>query len=260
MPVAASDPFVLLYTSGTTAAPKGVPHPYQTYLSNFRLAARELGIGPHDVLLCAAPFTHLYGLSALSVALCAGATAVLLPTYTPQEFADLLVHERPSVVYAGPAHIASCLGSALLDGKDCSSVRLVVLSGAAVPPDLAQALEAKLGGGKVLQLWGMTELQAGAYGRPGDAPTERVGAAGRAAPATSFGWCAMTASLPPRAWWVSSRCAAHRSSPATSTIPGRPRRRSPPTAGSAPATSRRSTRPATCALPDGRRRSSTAAA
>jgi len=180
--VAASDPFVLLYTSGTTAAPKGVPHPYQTYLSNFRLAARELGIAPHDVVLCAAPFTHLYGLSALSVALCAGATAVLLPAYTPQEFAELIVRERPSVVYAGPAHIASCLGSGLLDGKDCSSVRLVVLSGAAVPAELAQGLEARLGGGKVLQLWGMTELQAGAYGRPGDAPGDRIGSAGRAAP------------------------------------------------------------------------------
>jgi len=182
VPLAAGDPFVLLYTSGTTAAPKGVPHPYLTYLSNFRLAAQELGIGREDVLLCAAPFTHLYGLSALSVALCAGATGVLLPTYTPQEFADLLVRERPTVVYAGPAHVASCLASGLLDGKDCSSVRLVVLSGAAVPRELAQGFESRLGGGKVLLLWGMTELQAGAYGRLGDAPDVRLGSAGRAAP------------------------------------------------------------------------------
>jgi cyclohexanecarboxylate-CoA ligase/acyl-CoA synthetase len=182
VPLAASDPFVLLYTSGTTAAPKGVPHPYHTFLSNFRLAAQELGVGPQDALLCAAPFTHLYGLSAVSVALCAGAGVVLLPTYSPQEFADLLERERPTVVYAGPAHVANCLGSGLLDGKDCSSVRFVVLSGAAVPPELARGLEAKLGGGKVLQLWGMTELQAGAYARLADSTDDRIGSSGRAAP------------------------------------------------------------------------------
>jgi len=182
VPLAAGDPFVLLYTSGTTAAPKGVPHPYLTFLSNFRLAAQELGVGPQDVLLCAAPFTHLYGLSALSVALCVGATVVLLPTYTPQQFAELLVRERPTVVYAGPAHVANCLGSGLLDGKDCSSVRFVVLSGAAVASALARELEAKLGGGKVLQLWGMTELQAGAYGRLDDTLEDRIGSSGRAAP------------------------------------------------------------------------------
>ncbi|MCC6609179.1 MAG: AMP-binding protein [Burkholderiales bacterium] len=180
--VAAADPFVLLYTSGTTAAPKGVPHPYHTYLANFRLAAAELGVEPGDVVLCAAPFTHLYGLSALSVTLCAGATALLLPAYTPGEFTELVVRERPTVVYAGPAHVANCLARGLFDGKDCSSVRFVVLSGAPVSRDLAHGLESKLGGGKVLQLWGMTELQAGAYGRLTDAAEARVGSAGRAAP------------------------------------------------------------------------------
>src|SRR5688572_4665575 len=37
----AADPFLLLYTSGTTAAPKGVVHPYRTMLGNARLGARE---------------------------------------------------------------------------------------------------------------------------------------------------------------------------------------------------------------------------
>ena len=48
-PVAA-DPFLLLYTSGTTAAPKGVPHNYHTMLSNARLGAPEHRLGasrPH---------------------------------------------------------------------------------------------------------------------------------------------------------------------------------------------------------------------
>ena len=180
--VSAADPFVLLYTSGTTAAPKGVPHPSLTYLANFRLAAQELGVDSTDRVLCVAPFTHLYGLSALSVALCAGATSILLPAFTPRDLAELLRHTSPSVIYAGPAHVAACLNAGLLAGQDLSAVRFVILSGAAVAPDLAEAIEAALGGGKVLQLWGMTELQAGAFTRLNDDRDARMRTAGRPAP------------------------------------------------------------------------------
>jgi len=180
--ISATDPFLLLYTSGTTAAPKGVPHPSCTFLANFRLAAQELAVTSADKVLCAAPFTHLYGLSALSVALCAGATSILLPAFTPQALADDLLRERPSVVYAGPAHMAGCLNAGLLAGKDLSAVRFVILSGAAVSPELATSIESAFGSGKVLQLWGMTELQAGAFTRLGDAREVRLQSAGRPAP------------------------------------------------------------------------------
>jgi cyclohexanecarboxylate-CoA ligase/acyl-CoA synthetase len=180
--VTAADPFVLLYTSGTTAAPKGVPHPSCTYLANFRLVAQELAVSAADSVLCAAPFTHLYGLSALSVALCGGATSVLLPAFAPQAFADALRRARPSVVYAGPAHMAGCLNAGLLAGMDLSSVRFAILSGAAVSPELATTIEAALGRGKVLQLWGMTELQGGAFSRPDDSSDVRTRTAGRPAP------------------------------------------------------------------------------
>jgi cyclohexanecarboxylate-CoA ligase len=178
--VVAADPFVLLYTSGTTAAPKGVPHPSHTYLANFRLVAEELAITSADAVLCAAPFTHLYGLSALSVALNGGATSILLPAFTPQEFADVLQRTQPSVIYAGPAHMAGCLNAGLITTRDLSCVRCVLLSGAAVSPELATAIESALGAGEVLQLWGMTELQAGAFTRPGDSREVRTHTAGRA--------------------------------------------------------------------------------
>src|SRR3990167_850413 len=42
------DPFLLLYTSGTTASPKGVPHPYRTMLGNARLGTAEHGLSSQD--------------------------------------------------------------------------------------------------------------------------------------------------------------------------------------------------------------------
>jgi cyclohexanecarboxylate-CoA ligase len=84
---AAADPYLLLYTSGTTAEPKGVMHAYRTMLGNGRLGAAEHGLSARDRILCAAPLSHLYGLYSLHCAWAVGAATVLLPAFTPAELA-----------------------------------------------------------------------------------------------------------------------------------------------------------------------------
>ena len=48
----ADDPFLLLYTSGTTSSPKAVSVSFNHYLSNARLCAAEYGLRPDDRILC----------------------------------------------------------------------------------------------------------------------------------------------------------------------------------------------------------------
>jgi cyclohexanecarboxylate-CoA ligase/acyl-CoA synthetase len=184
--LAGADAFLLLYTSGTTSAPKGVPHAYQNFLANSRLSASELSVGPDDVLLSAAPFTHLYGLFTFNMALATGATTLLLPAFSPPDLARLMHEARPTLAFTAPAHIAACLGQKLFDGRDLSSLRYVQISGSTVPPALARAFEPLLRGGKVMQLWGMTELQAGAFTRLADTEPVRVETTGRPSPGTEL--------------------------------------------------------------------------
>jgi cyclohexanecarboxylate-CoA ligase len=186
VPISAEDRFLLLYTSGTTSAPKGAPHAYRGFLSNASGSANDLSVMPEDVLLSAAPFTHLYGLFTVNMALATGASMLLLPAFSPPEFANLLHSGRPTLAFAAPAHIAACLGAGLFDGKDLSALRYVQLSGSAVPPALGRAFEPLLKGGKVMQLWGMTELQAGAFTRLDDAEAVRVETTGRPSPGTEL--------------------------------------------------------------------------
>ena len=182
-PVAA-DPFLLLYTSGTSAGPKGVPLAYQGILGNARLGAPEHGITNADRILSAAPFGHLYALYSFHLALATGATTVLLPAFTPPDLARILEAESVTVLFAAPAHVAACLGAGLLDAGALARVRLAVLSGSAVAPSVAKGLQEPMADGHVTQLWGMTETQAGLYTRPGD-PIETVaGSAGRPSPGT----------------------------------------------------------------------------
>jgi cyclohexanecarboxylate-CoA ligase/acyl-CoA synthetase len=182
----ATDPFLLLYTSGTTSAPKAVSVTFNHFLSNARMCAQELGISGQDRPLCLAPYTHLYGLYALELGFSVGAAACLLPMFTPLDFIDVLKRTKPTVLIAGPAHIAACMQQNLFDGVDLASIRFAVLSGTTVPTWLSRAFEAMLPNGKVLQAWGMTELQFGACSRTSDSADIRFGTIGRATPGTQL--------------------------------------------------------------------------
>ena len=182
-PVAA-DPFVLLYTSGTTASPKGVPHSYHTLLSNARLSVPEHGLQASDRILSAAPFTHLFGLYALFCGASCGAASVLLPAFTPADLSTSIQNHKPSALWTAPAHIAAVRAQGLFDKHDWSSLRLAIMSGSACPPQLVRDFSEKLKNCAVTQLWGMTETQGALYTRPGDAPEVHCTSAGRPSPGT----------------------------------------------------------------------------
>ena len=181
-PPVASDPCLLLYTSGTTSSPKGVPLSYHNLLSNARLSAPELELSGDGAHLSAAPFSHLYGLYSVHLALAVGASNVLLPSFKPPELIACVEEARPTALWAAPAHIAACAGADLWSGRDLSSLQLVILSGSACPPALVDSLVDLLPSARVSQLWGMTELQAGLFTRPSDELSVAARSAGRPPP------------------------------------------------------------------------------
>lgn len=183
-PQQADLPFVLLYTSGTTADPKGVIHKYDSFLGNAIVAAQELGVSESDRILSLAAFSHLYGLFTLNMTLAVGGTVILLPAFSPPAFKDVLTSLAPTCVFAAPAHFIASTKDSFVGSDELSTVRVVCFSGATVPVKLATEVDAMLPNGKVIQLWGMTELQAGTYGRPSDAQSARLESAGRTAPGT----------------------------------------------------------------------------
>ncbi|MEQ8346403.1 MAG: AMP-binding protein [Sneathiellaceae bacterium] len=177
-----ADPLLLLYTSGTTAEPKAVPLTAHMMLGNARLGAAEHGFTAQERVLSLAPFGHLFGLYSFHLALYTGATNVLLPEFSPPGFVAAIAAQRPTALFAAPAHIAACLGGGFLEGQDLSCLRLAILSGAQVSPAIAEGLAARMTAGSVSQLWGMTEMQAGTYTRPGDPLAIAAATAGRPSP------------------------------------------------------------------------------
>ena len=135
-PPVGSDPFLLLYTSGTTANPKGVPLTYQNMLGHARMCAPEFGMTADDRILSAAPLSHLYGLYNYHCALYVGAAVVLLPAFSPPDMAKLVQATQPTAIFMGPAHAAAYRDTDLLSKHDFSSVKYTVFSGAYSSPDV----------------------------------------------------------------------------------------------------------------------------
>lgn len=177
-----SDPFLLLFTSGTSASPKAVPLTYEMILGNARFGVNEHGLSNGDKVLSVAPFTHLLGLYAFHLTTRVAGVHVMFPAFTPADLAAAIGQQRPAVLVCAPAHLIGLMVNGLLETTDLSSIRLIITAGSALSPDVAKAVSAKLPSGFLTNLWGMTELQAGIYTRPTDSFEIATTTSGRAAP------------------------------------------------------------------------------
>lgn len=178
------DPFLLLFTSGTTASPKAALHTHNMRMGNARFVAEEIGFTADDRVLSIARFSHMWGLMCYWVALWAGAAHVLLEGFSPASFAAAAARGRATIAIGAPPH-AAALATPELARTDLASLRLFMLSGSVCPPTLARALRTTLGV-TPLMLWGMTETAAGCYTRPDDPPEIVEETVGRAS-----GGCAL---------------------------------------------------------------------
>ncbi|CAB3753521.1 O-succinylbenzoate--CoA ligase [Burkholderia sp. MSh2] len=99
----ASDVAAVIFTSGTTGAPKGVMMTHRGVLHFARVSAESRALGPDDRVYAYAPMTHIFGLGTVLLAsLHAGAALEMRPQFEPAELFDALAHRRVSQVQGPP--------------------------------------------------------------------------------------------------------------------------------------------------------------
>ncbi|NJP77195.1 AMP-binding protein, partial [Streptomyces sp. AA8] len=178
--VTAEQPFALLPSSGTTSErPKLCMHSHATLLSNAATVALDGGARADDTIVSAGPFTHLFGLLSVHLALLTGSRQALLPHWDAPAFRTLADRTGANVLFAVPAQLRD-LTAALRDEPATGHPRLreIRTGGTAVPGPLVTGLR-RLTGASVIVQWGMSELGAGTVTRPGDPPDVAVDSIGR---------------------------------------------------------------------------------
>lgn len=137
-PPPVDSPVLILYTSGTTARPKGVTHTLRTQMAS---AETMLGLGLDDstVAAIAVPMMHTSGLNVLLLpTLITGGSVVLLPTFDPAGLLDLLESRRCTFTFALPAGMQFVAAEQERRPRDLSSMRNWLSGGDSVPVGLQQ--------------------------------------------------------------------------------------------------------------------------
>lgn len=93
---------VILYTSGTTADPKGVVLTHSNLLAERDAASAAVNVSEQDIVLAVLPLFHALALANLPLTLAAGARLVLLETPTSAELVRALSERRVTICACSP--------------------------------------------------------------------------------------------------------------------------------------------------------------
>lgn len=119
-----SDLLTVVYTSGTTSAPKGVVHTHAALLGHQRNLNEIRGLTAQDKLFCNSPFFWIGGFAfALLATVVAGSTLLCSNAVDAGETLDLLEAEKPTMASGFTAGIAHLPRHPTFTARDLSSIR-----------------------------------------------------------------------------------------------------------------------------------------
>lgn len=145
----------LLYTSGTTAHPKGVIHTCGNLVANHRAQVLELELTQNDRILVSAPLFHVSGLEAPGLAIfVAGATMVLTPTFKAEDIARIASAEQITGMVLAAQILFAMM--ALEEKPDLGTLRYLLFAG--VAPSVRRQVKGLLPHVRLVDTFGMTEL------------------------------------------------------------------------------------------------------
>ncbi|WP_304272295.1 class I adenylate-forming enzyme family protein [Pseudoglutamicibacter cumminsii] len=183
------EPFLMLFSSGTTAAPKAFLKTRGQYRANLEVSKHHLGVGPEDgyvpkgelgsrlrmgprvVTFAPGPFAYSLTLYAAVEALATGGTIHLSSSHTDglalADLGERVARERITRIVTVPAMLRGIITQATRTPKLFARLELIVVGGADLPENFRHELAAVLPHTELVSYYGAAEIGFIGQGIPG---------------------------------------------------------------------------------------------
>jgi acyl-coenzyme A synthetase/AMP-(fatty) acid ligase len=157
-PPGPDEPFVIVYTSGTTSRSKGCVHTFNTYCSGARALISPFGYTEADVQFGPSPVAHTTGLvTSVLLPMLTGASTHLMAEWEPARGIDEIQRFGCTAAVTAPTFLHGLLSEYDAQRHALSTLRLWVCAGAPIPAAVVERAGATLPTIKVLSLYGRSE-------------------------------------------------------------------------------------------------------
>jgi fatty-acyl-CoA synthase len=178
------DPLLIIYTSGSEAAPKGVVLTHANCFWNNLALAQALPLTQDDVVLAMLPQFHVAAWNCQPLlAWWTGATVVLERSFQPTRALRLITDRGVTAMMGVPTQYALLAADRGWEATDVSSLRLALVGGATMPEAVQAAWTAR--GVPLTQGYGLTEAGPNVLHLPAGGAASAPGAVGRPYPHVS---------------------------------------------------------------------------
>ncbi len=160
---------VVILTSGTTGTPKGAARKQPDSLEPVASLFSKIPLRARQTTMIAAPMFHSWGFAHFTLALPLASTLVLRRRFDPEDTLRATAQTRASALALVPVMLQRImdLGPEVLARYDLSALRIISLSGSALPGELAtRAMDAF--GDVLYNLYGSTEVAWATIATPAD--------------------------------------------------------------------------------------------
>ena len=183
-PVIPLDLAAILYTSGSTGAPKGVMQTHQAMVFTLGSLIEYLRLGEDERILCVLPLSFDYGLYQLLMAVALGACLVLERSFTfLGQVLGRMRDERVTVFPGVPTLFATLLAAHRRAPLSFPLVTRLTNTAAALPDEFVDGLREVFPNALIYKMYGLTECKRVSYLEP-KLLEAKPGSVGQAIPGT----------------------------------------------------------------------------